>query len=149
MTEESINETISMNEATTENKADSEKTNPTDWASVFKLALENPDAVEKIVSLFSKPFAEHKLQSLEFQRETARSEFEIAKAKEKATSSRFKMICLVIISLIIGSVVLFCLNILSGESVAFLFGTLAGCVITFAAKNEKVVVIREEPIEEE
>ena len=59
------------------------------------------------------------------------------------------MICLVIISLIIGSVVLFCLNILSGESVAFLFGTLAGCVITFAAKNEKVVVIREEPIEEE
>ena len=60
MTEESINETISMNEATTENKADSEKTNPTDWASVFKLALENPDAVEKIVSLFSKPFAEHK-----------------------------------------------------------------------------------------
>ena len=30
----------------------------------------------------------------------------IAKAKEKATSSRFKMICLVIISLIIGSVVL-------------------------------------------
>lgn len=149
MTEELTGEPLFVKENTVESNSDSEKTNPSDWASVFKLALENPDAVEKIVSLFSKPFAEHKLKSLEFQREIARSDFEIAKAKEEATSNRFKMICGVIISLIIGSVVLFCFNILSAESVAFLFGTLAGCVITFAAKNEKVVVVREEPVEEE
>lgn len=149
MTEEIVNDIKTINDTKNDKESEQEKICHFDWASVFKLALENPEAVEKIVSLFSEPFAEHKLKSLELERETAKAEFEIAKAKEKATSDRFKMICGVIISLIVGSVVLFCVNILSAESVAFLFGTLAGCVITFAAKNEKVVVVRDEPIEEE
>ena len=116
---------------------------------IIKMAIENPESVRELVSLFSKPFSEYKIKELEYGREIEKAQLEIEKAKEKSSRQKFWGIVGVVGALILGAVALFFTGILSGETVAFLFGTLAGCIITFAAKNEKVVVVHNEQQDED
>ena len=130
------------------NKPDNESSSG-DITKLIQTIANNADGLEKVINHIITPYENYKLKELELQREVEKANLEIAKAKEKGATHRFWSICGVLGILIIGSVILFLFNVLSGEAVAFLFGTLAGCIITFAAKNEKIVIVHEDMREEE
>lgn len=120
-----------------------------DFTSFIQTISAESDNLVKLLNTIIEPIVNNKKQEFELKKEEINLEIELSKAKVNGEKSRIRWICIVIILLIIASIFLFIFNILSAETVAFLFGTLAGCLVTFATRNEKIVVVRDEPKEGE
>jgi len=120
-----------------------------DFSSTLHSICGESDNIVKLINAVVGPIENYKKHEFELRREEIVLEKELAKIKVGGEKSRIRWICIVIGILISASIALFLYGVLSAETVAFLFGTLAGCLVTFAARSEKIVVVRDEPIQEE